>query len=263
MSADATDTDPQRRINDALWSREDLVSHYADRTLRPPEVMALIRRREALSGRVLELGCGAGRLTGYLVELAGAFHAIDVLPSMVEHCRRAYPAGTFAVGDLRDLSAHGDRSFDAIVASYAVLDVLGDAERRRVLGDLHRLLAEDGLLLMSTHNLAYAPRIREQLRVRTRRPVGVLRELVRLPRRIRNRRRLLPLQRVEPEYAILTDEGHDFSVLHYYIGRDTQERQLRESGFELLECLDLDGRPVAAGDDAASCPELHYLARRV
>ena len=44
---------------------------------------------------------------------------------MVEHCRSAYPDGTFAVGDLRDLSAQGDGSYDAIVASYAVLDVLG------------------------------------------------------------------------------------------------------------------------------------------
>jgi hypothetical protein len=33
-------------------------------------------------------------------------------------------------------------------------------------------------------------------------------------------------------------------------------------GYELLECLDLEGRCVERGESAAKCPELHYVARR-
>ena len=83
-----------------------------------------------------------------------------------------------------------------------------------------------------------------------------------LPRRLRNRRRLRRLQRDEEGYAIVNDEAHDFSVLHYYISRDAQGRQFMEQGFELMECLDLDGRQVRVGVTAARCPELHYVARR-
>jgi hypothetical protein len=91
-----------------------------------------------------------------------------------------------------------------------------------------------------------------------RRPAASLRSL---PRRFANRHRLRPLQRTERDYAIVNDEAHDFSVLHYYVSRDAQERQMMQAGYELLECLDLDGRCVEPGETAAKCPELHYVAR--
>jgi hypothetical protein len=51
-------------------------------------------------------------------------------------------------------------------------------------------------------------------------------------------------------------------LLHYYIGRDDQQRQLAETGFELLECLDVDGGRVDAGEPHPD-PWLHYIARPV
>jgi len=122
-------TREQRRANDELWSRRDLVKAYATRDLRPVEVMLLVRYREALSGRVLELGCGAGRLTGYLAEIASTAHGIDVSPAMVEFCRRTYPKAAVSEGDLRDMSALQTGSFDVIVATYDVIDVLDDDDR--------------------------------------------------------------------------------------------------------------------------------------
>ena len=260
-AADPKD-DPQGRANEALWRRADLVKDYARRNLRPVEVMLLVRYREALSGRVLELGCGAGRLTGYLAELASAVHGLDISPAMIEYCRRAYPAATFSEGDMRDLSAFQTGSFDVIVAPYNVLDVLGDEERLSVVDGIHRVLVPGGLLMMSTHNRDFAPRLAEPLQLRGRSLMRKAITLARLPRWQRSRRRLLPLERNEPGYAILNDISHDFAALHYYIRRDAQERQLAEHGFELEECLDLDGHPVASDHDAPDCSELHYVARR-
>lgn len=60
--------------NQATWSQGAFVSAYANRNLRPVEVLLLVRLRENLSGAVLELGCGAGRIAGYLVALAREFH---------------------------------------------------------------------------------------------------------------------------------------------------------------------------------------------
>ncbi|MEA2144234.1 MAG: hypothetical protein QOI64_2664 [Solirubrobacteraceae bacterium] len=244
-----------------MWSRTDLVKNYATRKLRPVEVMLLVRYREALSGRVLELGCGAGRLTGYLAELASATHGVDISPAMVEYCRRAYPRATFSVCDLRDISAFEPDAFDVIVATDDVIDVLGDAERRAVLDGVHRVLAPDGLLMMSTHNRDYAPRVRDPLRLRHRGPLRAAVTLARLPRWTRNRRRQLPFEHHEPGYAVLNDVSHDFSALHYYIWRDAQELQLGEHGFALMECLDLDGHAVDSDHAAPGCPELHYVAR--
>jgi hypothetical protein len=87
------------------------------------------------------------------------------------------------------------------------------------------------------------------------------RDALRVPGRLRNHRRLAPQQADRADYAIRNDPAHEYSLLHYYIGRDAQARQLDELGFDLLECLDLDGRTVAPGEDAPESGELHYVAR--
>jgi SAM-dependent methyltransferase len=259
----ATAVDPQVEVNEAIWGHGDLLRDYTGRTLRAPEVMLLVRYREALAGRVLELGCGGGRLSGYLIELAREFHGLDISTTMVTYCRRLYPNGVFEERDLRQLAPYPDGQFDVVFASYNVLDVLDDTERHRVLAEIHRILGDGGLLMMSSHNLAYAPSIPKPTSLRARDPLRSALELLRVPRRVSNHRRLRALQRRDEDHAVLVDEGHDYAILHYYVGRDAQERQLAVAGFELLECLDLDGRPVSRGERAASDPELHYVARRV
>jgi SAM-dependent methyltransferase len=253
--------DAQSRANDKLWARPDLVKAYATRVLRPVEVMLLVRYREELSGRVLELGCGAGRLTGYLGEIASSAHGLDISPAMVAYCRRTYPRATFDEGDLRDVAALERRSFDVIVASYNVIDVLSDAERGLVLDGIHGAIRPGGLLIMSSHNRASARRRQLRDALAARSPVGLAASMFELPRWLINRRRLVPFERNESGYAILNDISQDFSALHYYITRDAQARQFADHGFELLECLDLDGRHVEAGQAARHCPELHYVAR--
>src|SRR5919201_3746705 len=103
--------DYQAQLNADFWARGDHVGFYAHRELRPVEAVLLRRYRDALSGAVLELGCGAGRLTGYVIEIAAKTHGIDISAAMIAHCRATYPGGVFEVGDLHDLSRFADRSF--------------------------------------------------------------------------------------------------------------------------------------------------------
>lgn len=251
----------QRRANDRVWREPDRVADYATRTLRPVEVVILARYRDLLSGRVLELGSGAGRVTGYLAEIAASVHGLDLSPAMVAYARARYPRATFAEGNLRHLDDLPSGSWDAAVAAYNVIDVLDDADRNRALDQVFRLIVPGGSLVMSSHNRAVADRVHQALRLRGRSPRATASALLRLPRRVRNRRRLAPFERDEPGYAIRNDVAHDFGVLHYYITRDAQEAQLAAHGFELLACLDLDGRDVEAGAVSDSS-ELHYVARR-
>lgn len=252
----------QVQANNELWEEGDYVADYAHRNLRPVEIILLVRYRDALRGRVLELGCGAGRVTGYLATISDQTHGIDISPAMVAFCQRTYPSVTFRQGDLRDMSAYDNDSFDVIFGPNNVLDVLTDDERQRAFDELRRLIAPDGLLIFSTHNRDHAPRITKPLEaVRWRNPGLLLRDLPKLRRRVRNRRRLLAHERVEDRYAILNDISHDYLALHYYISRDEQQRQLHDHGFELIECLDLEGRRVESGALLPDCPELHYVAR--
>lgn len=250
-------------VNARVWGTGNFVRLYAGRALRPPEVMLLVRHRALFERRVLELGVGAGRVSGYLVDLAQSFHGIDLSPRMVEYCRARYPAGTFEVRDLRNLGSFGDASFDLVFAGYNLLDVLDDSERRRTLRELNRILTPNGALAMSTHNRAAIPSIPRPGHVeRAGDPLRTAYRAAVAAFSIYNHRRLARLERDEERYAIVNDPAHGYRLLHYYIEHAEQERQLEETGFELLECLDEDGRVVARGDAAAPSAELHYLALR-
>ena len=256
------DSQGPSRSNAEVWSAGGLVDYYAALELREVEAHLLHAHRGSLAGRVLELGCGAGRLTEPLSRTCADLVALDLSQEMVERCRRRCPEVRVEQGDLLDLSRFPSGGLDAVVAGFNVLDYLSDAERRGVLGELRRLLVPGGLLLFSSHNRHFRQRLAEAVLLLIGSPGRPLVGLARLPTRLRNRRRLRPMTREGPEYALRNDASHDFSLLNYFISRDAQERQLEACGFALVECLDLRGRVVPPGSEARRCPELHYVARR-
>ena len=260
--------DAQAEINARLWSAGQFVKTYDNPNLLPAEAVILARYREAITGRVLDLGCGAGRLLGYLVLLGADAHGVDISPQMVDHCRRRFPGTDVRVGDLADVKASIEGPFDAVLMSDNLIDVFDDAQRRRVLADLRALLACGGLLVFSSHNLDQfdqavrtpSSRVKEAALAAARRsPAGWIRTAIGLPAARRNRRRLGPLQYRDGDHAVVNDVAHDYALLHYYIGRVAQERQLADVGLELVEVLEADGRAVPAGE-AGGSPWLYYIA---
>jgi SAM-dependent methyltransferase len=230
--------------------------------LRPVEVVLLVGFSADFAGRVLELGCGAGRITGYLVQLAREAYGIDLQPQMVAECRRRYPRGHFLQTDIRDLSAFEPGSLDAVVAGCNTLDIFSDAERRAMLREVAHVLRPGGLFIMSAHNRAFLPRVRGPAQLRTDDPLRFAVDVARAPRNIVRHRRLVSLERDEREYAIVSDGAHGYSLVHYFITQQAQFRQLEEEGFDPLSCSDLDGNVLEPGEEAADTVELHYAARR-
>ncbi|MFL5845663.1 MAG: class I SAM-dependent methyltransferase [Solirubrobacteraceae bacterium] len=254
----------QRRLNERVWSAATaaMQREYGRAPVRDVERQILADYAGDLSGRVLEIGVGSGRLTQLLAATAGELHGIDISPVMVEHCRATFPQATFSVADLSDLSAFADASLDAIVAGYNVLDVLDHEERAAALAEWARPLRPGGLLVVSSHNLHHGAGPADPGRLLARRPGTLLRNVLHRRARLANRARLAPLERREPAWAILNDEAHDFSLLHYYVTPGEMAAQLTGHGFTPLECRDLEGRAVTGAETAAGSSELHYVARR-
>ncbi len=91
------------------------------------------------ASRILDVGCGTGRLVEWIVQHDGDVTAagVDPLPDRIEIARSRCPAARFEVGQAEDLGAFADASFDAVCMS-AVLHWVADkpkalAEARRVL----------------------------------------------------------------------------------------------------------------------------------
>jgi SAM-dependent methyltransferase len=106
-------------------------------------------------GRVLEVGCGEGRVTRDLTARGYAMTALDVSPTLVAAAAERDPAGCYAVASA-DALPHGDTSFDLVVAYNVLMDV---ADMPRAVAEIGRVLAPGGCLCACvTHPLADAGR---------------------------------------------------------------------------------------------------------
>jgi ubiquinone/menaquinone biosynthesis C-methylase UbiE len=95
--------------------------------------------------RVVDVGCGPGRITAHLAELGLDVHGIDLSPAMVAEARRRHPELDFEVGDLQRLPI-GDGVLGGVVAWYSLIHA--PPERLPlVLSELHRVLAPGGWLV--------------------------------------------------------------------------------------------------------------------
>lgn len=109
----------------------------------------LFASRLVAGRRVLDLACGEGFGSAMLAEQAESVLGIDVDARSIEHARRNYvgPSIGFQVGDARDLSALEAGSFGAVVA-FEMIEHL--AEQDAVVDGIHRVLAPDGIAVLST-----------------------------------------------------------------------------------------------------------------
>jgi GT2 family glycosyltransferase len=113
-------------------------------------------RSLAAGRRVLDLGSGEGFGAALLAETAESVLGVDVDPVTVDHSRLNYGTDdlVFRLGDATDLSDIETASFD-LVTAFELLEHIED--QHAVLGEIDRLLAPDGLLVLSTpERSAYA-----------------------------------------------------------------------------------------------------------
>ena len=101
--------------------------------------------------RVLDVGSGEGFGSAILSQSASEVVGIDLDERAVEHASLNYgtPALTYTQGSALDLSALEDAPFDAVVA-FEIIEHVDDPEC--VLGELARVLRDDGILMISTPN---------------------------------------------------------------------------------------------------------------
>lgn len=150
-------------VNRGLWDylhNPDLARGYdiglADCPLIRQD-QCFVARHCPTGGRLLDLGCGTGRL---LLDFARRGHSVvgvDLSPEMLtvaaEKAATAGIAIDLLLANLADLTCLADNSFDCAACLFSTLGmVLGEANRRRVVTYVHRLLRPGGRFILHVHN---------------------------------------------------------------------------------------------------------------
>lgn len=244
-------------VNLRTMSRASVIAQHARPcALGRAEQASLDRVSEEARGRrILDIGVGGGRTVPTLRAISHDYLGIDCSPGMVAACRQRYADVRFEHADPRAMPQFADGSVFLAVSSSSGIGLVSHEDRLRILRSVHRVLQPGGLFVFSMHNRD-SPRYRRGFRLPALEWSGnPLRMLVRTAcfgrdtlRRLRNRRRLLPLEVHAEDYAVVNDSDHDYGTVRYCITLAQQRRQLVDTGFAHgAEAYDPDGRAVHDG----------------
>jgi SAM-dependent methyltransferase len=204
--------------------------------------------------RILDIGVGAGRTVRPLRAISEDYVGVDYVPEMVEHCRRQFPGVRFEQADARELKAFAPGSFDLVFFSCNGISMVDHAGRLAILGEIHRVLAPQGVFIFSTCN-RNSPQYEAVFRFpdfqHTRNPAKLLVRVARLAtqslQRVANRLRYRRHEVRTGEYALINDVCHNYQTMLYFIAMPEQLGQLARAGFaDGVQAFDLQGRKANA-----------------
>lgn len=256
--------DFQDEVNLSTYEGTHSLRLYPSLSVLMPAEAALFDRYhdEIAAARVLDIGVGGGRTTVHLSPMTSQYVGIDYSSGLVRATAARFPDLQIEQADARDLSRFKDSSFDIVIFSYNGLDYIGHGDRQVALKEIRRVLVEGGLYVFSSHNREHDRFHRlpwQGVRQPGRRMLREIRAALTPAARI-NRRRLRPHEMINPNWAIINDEAHDYGLLTYYVTPAEASRQLVQAGFGDVRAYDLYGVEVAGHNTA---PWLHFTARAI
>jgi SAM-dependent methyltransferase len=92
--------------------------------------------------RILDAGCGTGRVGGHLAAAGHDVTGVDLDPELIAEARSQHPGATWQVGDLSALDLPG--RFDVIVCAGNVMTFAGPSTRGEILRRFRAHLAGGG-----------------------------------------------------------------------------------------------------------------------
>jgi SAM-dependent methyltransferase len=152
-----------RGVNRGLWDyiRNEEIAWNYDEGLRQSSLaqadIEFAQTHFKHKGRLIDLGCGTGRLLVPFAQRGFAVVGVDLSTGMLraaaEKSRAAGIRVDLVQANLTDLSCFAERSFDYAACLFSTLGMIGPAgERRRVLQQVYRLLRPAGILVLHIHN---------------------------------------------------------------------------------------------------------------
>lgn len=122
---------------------------FMDLTIYNPSYDIFCNSITQPSPHILEIGCGPGNITKYLLTKRPDFilHGIDIAPNMITLARQNNPSGSFSVMDCRNIHEL-TTTYEGIICGFC-LPYLTEADSIKLFSDLSNLLNPGGFVYIS------------------------------------------------------------------------------------------------------------------
>jgi len=111
----------------------------------------LLTLSQKTSGKLIELGCGAGNISVGLSDWGFEVVGVDVSPTAIEWAKKRFTElnkyATFLLSNVSNLEIFRSESFDIALDSLCLHCLIGD-DRLKTLSEVHRVLKTDGNFLI-------------------------------------------------------------------------------------------------------------------
>jgi SAM-dependent methyltransferase len=230
-------------VSRALWDyfHDPALARAYDATLADTPLLSVdqdfVLEHCRPTGRIIDLGCGTGRLALALAPTGYQPVGVDLSPEMLKVMGEKAAALGVAIpcvcGNLVELGMFADASFDHAACLFSTLGLIVGAEaRQQAVAHVHRLLKSGGVFVVHVHNRWFnfwtAPGRRLLFREMLAAWLG---------------------RGVIGDYEMPAHQGVGRLTMHLFTRREI-ERLLQAAGFAIVEVRPLSLR----GDGRVACP---------
>lgn len=102
--------------------------------------------------KILDVGCGNGRLLELLKDKKISYTGVDVSEKLIEVAKKKYPQNNFLVADNLNLPFL-DNNFDKVFSVAVLHTIPSDELRKKAVAELKRVLRPEGLLFVTVWDM--------------------------------------------------------------------------------------------------------------
>lgn len=134
-----------------MFSTTEITSHeeVSDNVIHQRLYFAYVKAAQMLSGKVLEIGCGAGRGLEAILANCQDYTAIDKNEKLIAHLSRKYPQHHFQTQHIPPFSGIANNTFDTVI-TFQVIEHIEQDEL--FCQEIARVLKPGGKAIITTPN---------------------------------------------------------------------------------------------------------------
>lgn len=192
--------------------------------------------------KVLDIGIGGGRTTNYFSKIDCQYTGVDFIEDFAKLVSQKHSKLTIKQCDARNMSMFANESFDFILFSFNGIDNMENEGRIQILKEVFRILKPDGVFMFSAHNKDHKYFNKMPWQEEWRLDWNYIKLCLVV---MKNYFKHLQMKKHEyhcPDYSIINDIAHEFSIMTYYISGAKQKKQLQQLGFKNTKNFDAQGK---------------------